>query len=372
MYGQVKFKKDGLQQAITELLGSMLEKELVDAVMVPKKVKGGNTCVQSLVSSGDALEGACPISPVMPVNTAKLISDMTKLGGSEKKIAVVLKPCEMRALVELVKLNQADFQNIITISMDCFGTYSVKEFDELSKGKNDPAADMISSIMKGQELKGERTACMVCDAPVSGAVDLNLCLAHIGTGAQLSILANTTAGEEILAGLGIKGKDITEARDKNIQALLKPRLKARDNMMGELREMLSKDGITPLQEFFGTCISCRNCVSVCPICYCRECFFESATFEYESPRFFKASEKKGSIKMPTDTLLFQITRFAHMVTSCVACGMCEQACPSGIPLLSIYKMVGHSAQEKFDYEPGRSLEEEMPLVVFKEEELEPR
>ena len=84
------------------------------------------------------------------------------------------------------------------------------------------------------------------------------------------------------------------------------------------------------------------------------------------------SERKGMIKMPTDTLLFHITRFAHMVTSCVACGMCEQACPSGIPLLSIYKAVGLNAQGEFDYVPGRDLDEEMPLTTFKEEELQPR
>jgi formate dehydrogenase subunit beta len=306
----------------------------------------------------------------MPVNTAKLISDMTKLGHCARKIAVVLKPCEMRALVELVKLNQAHLENVITISMDCFGTYSVKDFDEMARAERDPAREMVGLIMKGQQLKGERTACMVCDVPVSEVADLNLCLAHFGTGPELSVLANTSTGEEILSALGLKGKDIAGARDNNIRALLDQRLPARDRMIGELREALARDGITPLQDFFGTCISCRNCVSVCPICYCRECFFESATFEYESPRFFQAADKKGSIKMPTDTLLFHITRFSHMVTSCVACGMCEQACPSGIPLLSIYKMVGHSAQEKFDYVPGRSLTEEMPLVVFKEEEYE--
>jgi formate dehydrogenase subunit beta len=52
--------------------------------------------------------------------------------------------------------------------------------------------------------------------------------------------------------------------------------------------------------------------------------------------------------------------------------MCEQGCPADIPLLSIYKTVGKNAQKVFDYEPGRSLEEDIPILTFKEDELEPR
>jgi formate dehydrogenase subunit beta len=371
MYGLVKYKKNGLQDSLKNILGQMLDKGLVEAVMVPKRVKGGNNYVQVLITDPGALKDISPVSPVMPVNTAKLISDMTKLGGSARKVAVVLKPCEMRALVELVKLNQATLENIITISMDCYGTYSVTDLDEMVKGNKEPENEYLRSVQSGRDVTGVRSACRVCDNPVSDLVDLNLCLASVVPRNELTILANTTTGETILAELGLKGKDITVEREKKLQAFLKPRLKARDRMMDELKKTFEGDTIAPLQEFFSTCISCRNCVSVCPICYCRECFFESATFEYESQRYFRSVDKKGSIKMPTDTLLFHITRFAHMVTSCVACGMCEQACPSGIPLLSIYKSVGFKAQEEFDYVPGRDLDEEMPLSTFKEEEYEP-
>jgi formate dehydrogenase subunit beta len=372
MFGVIKLKKDGFQEGAVELLRGILEKDLADAVMVSRKTGSGNAQVQSLVSDPADLQSCSPVSPVMGMNTAKLISDITRLGPSEKKIAVVLKPCEMRALVELAKLNQASLENIITISMDCMGTYSITDYNALSGGGKDPDADFTKSVSAGKMPADVRNACVVCDQPVSSNADLNLCLAYPEPSKELVVVSNTPAGDEILKGLGLSGKDISEDRTKALDKMLAPRIKARDEMIMALSKQLGEDGIAPLQEFFSTCISCHNCVSVCPICYCRECFFEGTTFEYESKRFLRSAGKKGSIKMPTDTLLFHITRFAHMVTSCTACGMCEQACPGGIPLLSIYKMVGKRAQDEFDYVPGRDLAEEMPLTTFKEEELQPR
>jgi len=59
-----------------------------------------------------------------------------------------------------------------------------------------------------------------------------------------------------------------------------------------------------------------------------------------------------------------------MATSCTGCGLCEQACPVNIPLLKLFKLVGCNVQLVFEYEPGRELEEPLPLTTFKEVELE--
>ena len=59
----------------------------------------------------------------------------------------------------------------------------------------------------------------------------------------------------------------------------------------------------------------------------------------------------------------------HMSTSCVACGMCQDACPNDVPVAQIFKMVGYETQKRFDYVAGRSLEEPVPLTQFREDEL---
>ena len=58
-----------------------------------------------------------------------------------------------------------------------------------------------------------------------------------------------------------------------------------------------------------------------------------------------------------------------MVSSCVGCGMCESACPSDLPLTLMFRAVGEKVQELFGYLPGGSLEEELPVATFKEDEF---
>jgi formate dehydrogenase subunit beta len=65
-----------------------------------------------------------------------------------------------------------------------------------------------------------------------------------------------------------------------------------------------------------------------------------------------------------------MTRLAHVGISCVGCGSCEDACPVNIPLGIIFKQVGEDVQGVFDYVPGRTLEEEIPLKTFETEEYE--
>jgi formate dehydrogenase subunit beta len=107
----------------------------------------------------------------------------------------------------------------------------------------------------------------------------------------------------------------------------------------------------------------------CPICYCRECIFRTPTFEHESALYYQWAGRKGAVRMLPDTLLFHLTRLNHMVTSCVGCGMCTEACPADIPVGTVFRAVGEKVQAIFEYHPGRSLEEIAPVQEFREDEL---
>jgi formate dehydrogenase subunit beta len=95
-------------------------------------------------------------------------------------------------------------------------------------------------------------------------------------------------------------------------------------------------------------------------------------FDHEPDHFLRRADKLGAARLPEDVLLFHMTRLAHVALSCSACGVCESVCPQAIPLASLFGHVAPYVRRPFDYEPGRSIDDPLPLATFEQEELEPR
>ena len=102
---------------------------------------------------------------------------------------------------------------------------------------------------------------------------------------------------------------------------------------------------------FGACIKCYGCRNVCPMCYCKECALEDEDLV-----------ERGVV--PPGEPVFHLIRALDMAGRCIDCGLCEEACPMGIPLRTLYRKVGLCVEEKLGYRPGRSVEEECPLAIL--------
>ena len=63
----------------------------------------------------------------MPINAARAVANLT-VTGNRPKLGAVLRPCEVRALVELIKLEQASLDNALIIGVDCPGAYTVADY----------------------------------------------------------------------------------------------------------------------------------------------------------------------------------------------------------------------------------------------------
>ena len=103
------------KQSIRDFMTRLLESDLVGSILLPKRTTAGDNYVQALVKNPALLADTDVSAPVMPVQAARLISHLTFSDPGEK-IAVVVKPCEARALVELTKFQQVrreSFRNII-------------------------------------------------------------------------------------------------------------------------------------------------------------------------------------------------------------------------------------------------------------------
>ena len=372
---------------LQDFLGRLLTEDIVDALLVPQKLPTGDNVVPTLIRDPAKLAGVDPIAPVMPVIAAQAVSNVTATEHSER-LGAVLRSCELRAVIELVKLQQASLEDVILIGVDCLGTYEVRDYARLIETGVDPTTEMLAVAAEGQldllaaglesAAKGHqiRAACRMCEKPIPGGPDVyhpDIIIGLLGVDPNKQILIE--ASDTLAQKLGLEaaegpsaGSGQAPARRKEIiERLIAERTAERDRVFAAFHERVT--GMDTLLAEFSTCIRCYNCMGACPICYCKECIFRTPTFDHASPQYFRWAERKGSIRLPTDTLLFHLTRLNHMATSCVGCGMCESACPSELPVALIFRAVGQETQAIFDYHPGRSLEEEVPVSTFREDEL---
>jgi len=349
-----------------ELLKGILRMDEIDALLVPQEVPSKTTSFDVLISDPDKLS-ANVLAPVMPVSTASMVSKITKAGGTDKRIGVVMRPCQIRALVELVKLNQANMDNIVIIGIDCPGTFSVNTYSELSGDGKDPTKIIVGSLKgKGDDAKKYlRSACAICKDPVPTNADIVIGTLGVDVKKELFIQANTEQGERLLDGIELGVAEDEERRD---EAVANVRKEKAEQMVEFLESSSSPKGIEALAKFYDKCVNCHNCMNACPICYCKECLFDSSVFDAEAGRYVRKAKSKGLFKMPDDSLLFHVTRMNHMILSCVECGLCEQACPSHIPLMDVIIPVAERAQKELDYQPGKDPEERTPMVVYREDE----
>jgi formate dehydrogenase subunit beta len=353
---------------INAFLQRLLSQEIVKALLVPMRHPAGDVTSHALVTRPGQLEHADVLAPTMPVNGARIISSMTRITAANTKIAVVLKPCELRALIELVKLKQASLDNLVLIGIDCHGVYPMQTYSRIIAEKT--SDDFVKSAEAWQEDSELRTACQICGYPVPMTADLTIGMFGLDPGNGLLLRANTQLGGEILTQMELASTD-ADPLDKKREQIVSKRLSEREEQRQKFFDQTGEDisGHQQLSALLAPCIGCHNCMTVCPVCYCRECLFESPTFELEADRYLGIAEKRGALGMPTDTLLFHLTRMTHMASSCVGCGACEDGCPNDIPLLKIFQLVGDRVQKLFDYVPGRSLEDELPMATFREDEL---
>jgi formate dehydrogenase subunit beta len=203
----------------------------------------------------------------------------------------------------------------------------------------DPTTEVLAVAAEGQLSAHEgyqlRAACRMCEKPVPGGPDVyrpDITIGFLGMdpSQQILIEASDTLAEKL--GLeaaegpsaGRRGEPVEPSgqvparRKEIIERLIAERTAERDRVFAAFRERAT--GMDGLLAEFSTCIRCYNCMGACPICYCKECIFRTPTFDHASPQYFRWAERKGSIRLPTDTLLFHLTRLNHMATSCAGCG----------------------------------------------------
>lgn len=350
---------------------SLLEQGDLAGLLVPQRLPVRQAVMPTLVTDPENLEGADPLAPAFPINAAKVVAKLTRkpIGG---RLAVVLRPCEIRAFIELVKLKQGSLDEVLLIGMDCLGAYNNVNYTRFAgiNGK-ESTLRFYRNIFEGHGTGFEdfdiATACMACEFPIPENADLLIGLLGNDINSQLMVEARSPAGEDALIRLDLPEMAPPEGRQKAVAELIARRTEFRDQMFADTAE--ATDDLDKLMNYLSNCVNCLNCRVACPVCYCRECVFVTDVFDHEPSQYLRWARRKGILKMPTDTVFYHITRLAHMSTACVGCGQCSNACPNNVPVMELFRTIAGHTQRAFGYEAGRSVQDEPPLSVFREKEF---
>jgi formate dehydrogenase (coenzyme F420) beta subunit len=369
---KINIKDGDLLATLRDFFRSILQTEDIGAILVPQHLPVKNVMMPTLVTDPRHLNGVDPLAPNFPLNAAKIVSRLTRKPIGVK-VAAVLRPCEIRAFVELVKLKQGRIEEVVLVGIDCLGAFKKNDYIQIAEEKE---TEFTSRFYKDVLSAGKGTpegfdlapACKACENPIPNGADISIGLFGVDIGNQVLIQARTPKGEEIYKNLNLSDAEEPPERSVAVKSLLAGRIACRDKMFAETSE--ATNTLEKLNTYFAKCVNCYNCRVACPVCYCKECVFVTDVFNHDPVQYLRWANRKGAVKMPTDTVFYHLTRIAHMSFSCVGCGQCSNACPNDIPVMELFRTVSYHTQKAFEYEAGSNIEDDHPLSVFREDELE--
>ncbi|MDO9578589.1 MAG: 4Fe-4S dicluster domain-containing protein [Candidatus Cloacimonadales bacterium] len=347
-----------VEQTLNDLLKYLLESGKVSAVFSLRQVNERGSVDYGLITDIAKLSEISPFHPLMPINAGQILGRFTPM---KKPVAAVVRPCEYRAFVELAKREQGQMANFLFITFSCGGVFQLKD---IAEDKITSKLEEYWQAVKNSEIpENIRHSCKACEHIVPFESDIFISLIGEENG---KIYLQSKKAEKML-----EDSDITFEKGKYDKTILNEILKKRAAKKSEIFASVdtSKTGLGGLIDIFGKCIGCHGCNTVCPICYCTLCDFDSFNYDYNTPILEKELAEKGALRLPPDTLFFHLGRLSHMSFSCVGCGMCSDVCPASITVAAVFKKTGEETAGMFDFVAGRRLDEDIPVMIYKEEEF---
>ena len=369
----VKLKVNGkdLIATLQEFYRSVVASPMADQILAPMLPANGSMVMPTLTEDPDMLAAADPLAPSFPLNSAKMVCRLTRTdpGG---EIAAVMRPCEIRAFVELVKLKQGSFDRLLIIGMDCLGAFRNRDYLKFvaTNGKDSSRKFYSQALAAKPDADPSdqlAPACRFCDQPTAANADVVVALWGLDCEQEIMIYSQSDKGARLLEALNLETASLPDARERYLQSLTDKRKQLRQQMYADTTA--ATGGIDKLGAYFCACVNCYNCRVACPVCYCRECVFVTDAFDHEPSRYMAWARRKKAVKMPTDTIFYHLTRLAHMSLACVGCGQCSNACPNDIPLAEFFCTVAADTQKAFDYPAGSDPRAKPPLTEFREDEF---
>ena len=370
---------------VTSLLKFALESKRVDAV-VAVKARDGNRYdgIPVLITEPGQLKETAGALHCASPNLARFLKEYLD-GASSLKIAITVKPCDAKSIIELAKRSQINLDNLLLIGLNCTGTlppakaksmfneeFGVNPADITSEDIEDN--ELIIRLKDGGEKKkdlteleekgyGRRENCRRCETNIPIMADIacgkwgttdrkttfiEVCSEKGARFIEAAIEAGYIKVEQPNA-------DTIETRKRKDQAAIELARRWQEKDFVSLEQMTNDEKFSYWFGQFSKCVKCYGCRDACPICYCKDCFLEA------DRGFISQGE------VPPDDM-FPMIRITHVMDSCVNCGQCQDACTMELPLSRLIFLLSKKIGAIFKYEPGMDVTKLPPLRTATDEE----
>ncbi len=258
--------------------------------------------------------------------TLENIGPLTKQEIGDRRIAIVVKGCDSRALAMLMSENGVARDKLVIIGVCSSGVADIGKLEKRFPQAVSPALVeprdgkfVVTCEEETTEMPAEEFLSAKCKRCKS----------------RLPVIYDELVGEPE-EGNDDDFSDVSELVERSTQAK---------------QEKWENE--------FSKCIRCYACRNVCPLCYCEDCALDRLR-----PQFIRRSVDYK------ENLLFHITRAFHLAGRCIDCGECERACPQAIPLMELNRKLSKDVKELFDYEAGVDPQAKPLFATFKADDPE--
>lgn len=329
--------------AIRKFMTAFWQHNDLEGMLVPFNNNAEKPHRMEFIDQAEHLAEINPFKPVMIENASRMIPSLLDQ-HQDARLGAVLRPCEIRALTEMVKHDSFYLNNLLTICVDCLKTIPTSEYQWRHDRKN--AEDGLTQEVLQFARQGGivayryRPACQMCFSPQAKGADVNIRI--LGLPVRSHILVHTES-DAIAKCLDIEAitdseasKELVEQHNQIVAKMDERHYHRMKLVVESLDEILPRD-IDALSAQLETCSPCETCMNVCPIC------------AVDRPQ----KDAEGHFKRE------DITRW---MLSCAGCGMCEQACPSHLPLIPMFRQMQEELCQTWNYIPGMSVDQPLPLM----------